>query len=1373
MSTMSTRRAIFPYPSLSSGSRGGVRRWCSVAILAAAASLAGAQTVPSSGDLLSLYAPAVLAGGRSVTSIRVPVAHVVNPALTGVDERISFDFGYIALSPTRSGEDGLGNVVNVAATLPTSIGVWGFSGHYFGSELPAVQVGPLGALHASFAKELYPDVFLGAGLGVQVGEDPHAPEEEQEWAWGGGLDLGFLHRPGVVGPIKDLAWGVAMRGIGKGVSEPVDAYRVYAPAFTPALGVTLTPLHTPDVAFSTSVDLWAPTFQALRMEAGAAISVGDFLRVHANYPFALVGAHDDEEFSPKFGFSLRFGFGLPETMQLVGYGQRDWSRGEVAVHPAAGPLREQVWALGLGTTVSLGVIDDEPPEVAIDSDEVEYRSPNLDGVRDDLTLPISITDSSGLVEGYMLMIEDEAGNLVRTIRNKDGGLERGGVEGAVDRLLATKEQIDIPESLRWDGRSSGGQVVADGAYYYSLEAWDDSGNRSRTALRTVVVDTVPPQAAVRATELVFSPNGDGNKDTIAIQQEFSPEDRWEARMVDAADIAVITYDWDQEPPATLVWDGRRDDGALAADGVYSYQLSGSDRAGNRAEVRLSNIIINTQATPIALRTTDSDISPNDDGHDDSAQYLLDVPVQTGVERWELSVSNPSGQVVRLYSGAAPVPDQVAFDGRDDAGRVLPEGIYQAQLVINYENGNRPSADAPELLIDLTAPAAIVKASLAVFSPDGDGNKDTVTIFQETFDEAEWTGVVSSDSGEAVRTLTWRGTPEGSFVWDGRRSDGLPAADGTYYYLLEARDSAGNVGRSNAVELTVDTADTPVFLATNATHFSPNADGVADHIKLLPRLEDTEGVERWQLTVQAGRGEGAAAGTVRTLSDRGAVPEQIIWDGLDDAGDRSADGNYFAILEVFYLKGNTPVASSPTFVIDTGYPEAELTAESLLLSPDGDGERDEIFVDQSSTLEDTWEGEIVGDGGEVVRTFFWKGELDGFSWDGTDENGNLVRDGLYVYRVTGRDLAGNAATAVLEGIEVDSRPTTVFATIDTEGFSPNGDNVRDTQAVGIVLSLSDGVQTWEIRFLHAERGAQRAMGGTGAVPERVVWDGLTDGGAGAPEGSYTAEVVVSYAKGNRPTAQTQAFLLDRTPPRITLDLTPQPFSPDNDGVDDELAMEIAVHDISPLSGWSMSITDPQGALFATFSGRGTPSSRIIWNGLSDTGELVQSALDYPVALAVSDVLGNTAIVNAVITVDVLVIRDGDKLKIQVASITFPANSADLSLVTGYAAELNARTILRLGEIFTKNRSYTILIEGHANSVLYYDAEAAAREQRETLLPLSAARAEAVKRELVALGVSGGRITTEGVGGASPVVPFSDEQNRWKNRRVEFILTGRGS
>ena len=36
------------------------------------------------------------------------------------------------------------------------------------------------------------------------------------------------------------------------------------------------------------------------------------------------------------------------------------------------------------------------------------------------------------------------------------------------------------------------------------------------------------------------------------------------------------------------------------------------------------------------------------------------------------------------------------------------------------------------------------------------------------------------------------------------------------------------------------------------------------------------------------------------------------------------------------------------------------------------------------------------------------------------------------------------------------------------------------------------------------------------------------------------------------------------------------------------------------------------------------------------------------------------------------------------------------------------------------------------------------------------------------IEAGRITTVGIGAAAPVVPFSDLDNRWKNRRVEFLL-----
>ena len=1326
------------------------------------ATLAGG--LPNSGDLLSLYAPALLAGGRHLTMTGVPSAHVLNPALSATDERLNFELGYIALlSTARNG--GLGHAVNAGATVPTRIGTFGFSGHYFGSALAQMTFGPLGAVHVSFAKELYRGLYLGAGAGVQLGNDHHT----EEFAVGAGLDLGLLHQAGDVGPLQDLSWGLAFRGIGLGFTEQSDEYRVYVPPFTLAAGLSVAPLASEDVSLVTRVDLWSPTLQALKLELGVALQIRDFLQLRAHYPVTLFGGEVGDN-GPGFGINVSIGFGeappTPPADESAG------TPGEVKIYVAAAPLREDLWGLGLGAGIAVGNIDASPPEIVIDSAEIEYRSPNLDGIQDDLVLPISITDG-GLVEGFVLVLEDDAGNVVRMIRNQEWQPESAGVPDAFERMFTVKSGIDVPDSLRWDGKSAGGNVVPDGSYQYYLEAWDDRGNHAQSPRRTVVVDTTPPQATVQAMELMFSPNDDGNKDTLTVEQELSAEDRWQGQMLDAAGAQVQEFVWDGEAPATLVWDGRRGDGTLAADGVYSYHVSSTDRAGNFAEARVSNIIINTQATPISVRITDADISPNGDGEDDVTSYRLEVPVLSGVERWELAVRNAADEVVRRYTGVARVPEELTFDGRDDAGRSLPEGIYHARLDVAYENGNRPHAEPPELMIDLTAPSATIKAGLTVFSPNGDANKDTVTVFQESYDEAVWTATLRDAADEVIRTQIWHGTPDDSYTWDGRRADGHPAPDGTYRYTLAARDSAGNEGRSNTIDLRVDTADTPVFMTTSATHFSPNSDGVADHVVLLPRLADSDGIERYTLRIHAGRGEPATAKVVRTLSGRDRVPEQIIWDGIDDAGDRVADGDYFGALEVFYAKGNNPSTSSPPFVVDTKYPEAELTADSLVLSPDGDGRRETMHVQQSSTSEESWEGEITTSAGSVVRSFFWRGKLTDFTWDALDENGNVVADGSYTYRVTGRDRAGNTATAVLEGIEVDGRPTPVFVTLASDGFSPNGDDVRDTQAIGVVVDLNEGIRTWEVQFIHAQQGSQRAMGGTGSVPERVVWDGLNNQGASAPEGTYVAEVSVDYLKGNQPRERTATFLLDRTAPRISLALTPQPFSPDDDGVADELILAIDVDDLSPISGWSMTITDPLGSPFTTISGRGAPSDRITWDGLSDSGELVQSALEYPVALAVSDVVGNASIVNATIPVDVLIIRDGDKLKIRIAAITFPPDSADLALVTGEAAARNARTIVRLGQIFNKNHAYTILIEGHANSVLYANPEAAAREQREVLLPLSAARAEAVQRELVALGVSAERITTDGLGGASPVVPFSDEQNRWKNRRVEFILTGRGS
>jgi len=195
------------------------------------------------------------------------------------------------------------------------------------------------------------------------------------------------------------------------------------------------------------------------------------------------------------------------------------------------------------------------------------------------------------------------------------------------------------------------------------------------------------------------------------------------------------------------------------------------------------------------------------------------------------------------------------------------------------------------------------------------------------------------------------------------------------------------------------------------------------------------------------------------------------------------------------------------------------------------------------------------------------------------------------------------------------------------------------------------------------------------------------------------------------------------------------------------------------------------VFKSWGGTGAPAKSFTWDGRSDKGELVESATDYPFVFTVSDVLGNSARVEGAISVDVLVIRDGDRLKIKVPSIVFRPNGADFNGLDADTVANNTKVIKRIAQILNKFKDYGILIEGHANSegkIGGYSAASIASEETKELLPLSTGRAELVKKLLGDNGVDLRRLSTKGMGSSEPVVDFKDAQNRWKNRRVEFIL-----
>jgi hypothetical protein len=72
----------------------------------------------------------------------------------------------------------------------------------------------------------------------------------------------------------------------------------------------------------------------------------------------------------------------------------------------------------------------------------------------------------------------------------------------------------------------------------------------------------------------------------------------------------------------------------------------------------------------------------------------------------------------------------------------------------------------------------------------------------------------------------------------------------------------------------------------------------------------------------------------------------------------------------------------------------------------------------------------------------------------------------------------------------------------------------------------------------------------------------------------------------------------------------------------------------------------------------PAEPLKWDGRSARGELVQSAEDYPYTLTVRDRAGNTGTLTGKIPIDILVLREGNKLRIDVPTINFEPWSAKL-------------------------------------------------------------------------------------------------------------------
>ena len=1311
-----------------------------------------------------LYAPQLAGPGAFITARGGAPASALNPAANGDAQRIVFDLGYLGL-PGLGAAKGFGSAAELGALFPAKIAVFGGSLRLLHSPFDgAFPIGTTFGGNFNAAKELYPGMSVGAGLNFGFGED---------WTLSG--DLGFRYNIGKLGALENFTFALVLRGLGKSWT-PVW--------FTPMGGVSFDLVDVkgegggPDpFKLSLSADLGIPSIvyfpeTSLTIKTGLSMVVAEMITLSISWPGAsglnVRELAEGAEFPALPSFGLGVSIVLPSGKKRIAGGRLP-SDGDLTINGALRPLYEGIWAMGAGAAWTVGVVDRTPPRIHVDYPETVYISPNNDGKADNLEFPVTITDQR-YIESWTMDILDENENILRTYRNKERRPETQGVKNILSRLADAKSGVEVPPIFRWDGILENGETAPDGLYSFVIGAADDNGNSARSPVYQVVVDNTPPEIVVGDLDdegRTFSPDGDGSKDTLGIPQRGSEEDLWEGAIYDSMGGKVRGFRTENGGPALQVWDGKDDAGQIVGDGVYHYRIDATDRALNHAEAALDNIIVSTIQPSVGLFISDAFFSPNGDGIKDTVSMISQVPVREGITGWTLAFRDTRGNQRRRIQGGATAPERQDFDGRNDQGAVLDEGLYYGELSVNYRNGYVSSALSPPITLDLTPPRASVRIEYPAFSPDNDGNQDEMIIRQEGSNELLWIGDIRRagfPTERPVRGFRFQGIPPAEIRWDGHGDSGTFAADGDYTYELYSTDPAGNTGRSGIVRFALSTADTPVMISAGARAFSPNGDGIKDTINLIPQVQVTEGITSYRVEVLDAGGR-----AIRTWEGRGVPPASVSWNGRDNNGASAADGVYTAGIELRYVQGNQPSARSLPFTLDTQAPRGELSAPFTLFSPNGDGKRDLIPFVLSTDGSDEWEAVIHGEGNRPVRTWNWTGPAPSLIWDGTDQAGNSAPDGAYRLDLRSTDEGGNSTLMHIAGIVLDSRIPRVFLTAAPAAIAPRPGQADDVVRFGIICSIQDGVEIWRLELKDGDGKTSRSFSGEKAAPPaNVGWNGLSGDGA-VREGLYTPVLTVNYTKGDEAVTQAPPILVDVSGPALSFGSRPEYFSPDNDGVDDELVMNLGAQDLSPIASWSLEIREPRPPypVFYRIEGRNSPAAETLWDGRSNraggSGELVQAATDYPFTYRAVDALGNASSMEGIIGVDVLVIRDGNRLKIQVPSIIFRENAADFNTLSADIVDNNLRVLRRIAEILNKFRDYRVLVEGHANPVLRTDAE-----ERNELQPLSEARARTVVNMLVEFGVARNRLSSMGVGGKRPVVRYEDRNSWWKNRRVEFIL-----
>jgi hypothetical protein len=586
----------------------------------------------------------------------------------------------------------------------------------------------------------------------------------------------------------------------------------------------------------------------------------------------------------------------------------------------------------------------------------------------------------------------------------------------------------------------------DSLYTFSVRATDAAGNVSPAATSDYELDTTAPAAPTIGS----SPPSPGNDQSPTWSFSGEAGAGFECRLERGA---TVVSDW------SACTDPRTYDLSAEPDGTYTFSVRARDAAGNLGPSAGSSYVLDTAAPP----SPSIDAPPASPGND---------PTPT----WSFSGEAGASVQCRLERGATVVSDWSACtDPRTYDLSAEPDGSHSFSVRARDAAGNVSGAAGSGYDLDRVAPGTPSITS----SPPSPGNDRT----------PEW-----SFTGEAGASLDCRLERGGTVVSDWaactspRTYDLTSEPDGTYTFLVRARDAAGNLSGSDSSDYVLD-ATVPTVPTIDS---SPGPIG-------------NDPTPSWAFS-------GDSGDSFECRLERGAVVVSA-WAACSSPAtfdlSLEPDGVYTFSVRAVNPAGNRSTPASDDYELDRVAPAAP-SIDSSPPSPGNDPAPSWSFSGEAGA---SFECRLESGAGVISD---WAACASPRSFDLSGQP-----DGSYTFSVRALDAAGNTGPASTSGYDFDRTPPA----------APSIDSAPPSPGSGLNPSWSFSGEPGASFQCRLTMGASVISDWT-ACSAPHAYD-LT----GQPDGNYDFAVRARDAAGNTGPAATSGYQLDTSGASVQIDSGP--------------------------------------------------------------------------------------------------------------------------------------------------------------------------------------------------------------------------------------------